>query len=168
MTRADTFVSVVAPLHNDGSIVADFIREVHACLEGLYTNFEIVLVDDASDDDTVALVSTLLTQLKCLRLMRLSRHMGDETAIVAGLESAIGDYVLTMIPDTDPPAEIEDMVETARVNKRIKPNANPAAPRPEEAGRRRAVAARGGVAPPFGEHPAADRSSRSRAPRLRR
>jgi glycosyltransferase involved in cell wall biosynthesis len=114
MTTADLFVSVVAPLRDDADIVGEFLREVSDTLASHYANYEIVLVDDASEDATVARVDELLTTIRCVRLIRLSRSFGVEVAITAGMESAIGDYVVIMMPETDPPALIPEFVEACR------------------------------------------------------
>src|SRR5262249_61694644 len=112
--RADLFVSVVSPLHDDAAIVAPFLEDVAGILKAHYANYEIVLVDDASQDNTVARIEPLLSRFDCVRLMRLSRSFGVEIAITAGLESAIGDYVVIMIPETDPPALVPQIVENCR------------------------------------------------------
>jgi polyisoprenyl-phosphate glycosyltransferase len=114
MPRSDCFVSVVAPLSRDGDIVTAFVTEVLDVLRSGYENYELVLVDDGSDDDTAARVTTLLAEHDCVRLIRLSREFGRETAISAGLDSAIGDFVVVMLPDSDPPALIPPMVERCR------------------------------------------------------
>lgn len=114
MPTSDCFVSVTAPLYNDGDIVQPFIEEVLGVLRREYANYELVLIDDGSTDDTVAKVTELLGKHECVRLIRLSRRFGQETAIAAGLDSVIGDFVVVMLPDSDPPALIPQMVEKAR------------------------------------------------------
>ena len=109
--KTECFVSVVAPLWNDAAIVADFVRETVGLLDAAYTYYELVLVDDGSTDETAERVQELLSVTPCIRFVRLSRHFGDEVAIYAGLETVIGDYVITMMPATDPPALIPRMVE---------------------------------------------------------
>ena len=114
MTRTDCFVSVVVPLHDDGDIIVPFVEEVSALLAGRFSHHEIVLVDAASSDDTVEKLSALLGRIDFVRLIRLSRDSGREIPILAGLESVIGDYVVVMLPDSDPPGLIPEMVERAR------------------------------------------------------
>src|SRR5438105_4640367 len=114
MALSDCFVSVVAPLSNDGSIAKPFIADVMGVLQSHYTNYELVLVDDGSTDDTVGAVSELLTQYPCIRLIRLSRQFGTEIAFSAGLDTAIGDFIITMTPNSDPPLMIPDLVEDCR------------------------------------------------------
>jgi glycosyltransferase involved in cell wall biosynthesis len=111
----ETFVSVVAPLEGEGgTAVESFVDETVAVLRGLVTHYEIILVDDDSDDDSVARVRTLLARYDFVRLLRLSRRFGEETAIAAGLDTAIGDFVVVMLPNMDPPALIPEYLERTR------------------------------------------------------
>ncbi|HEY2805908.1 MAG TPA: glycosyltransferase family 2 protein [Gemmatimonadales bacterium] len=114
MSAADLFVSVVAPLHDDADIVTSFVEETMAMLTAHYQQAELLLIDDGSSDDTTAIVEGLLGQFDGLRIIRLSRHFGTEVAIAAGLDSAIGDFVAVMMPETDPPALVPQMVEQSR------------------------------------------------------
>lgn len=113
MPVSDRFVSVIAPLHNDSDIVEAFTVETLEVLRAHYSNYELVFVDDGSKDDTVAKVSALLSKHECMRLMRLSRTYGEEIAISAGLDSVIGDFVVIISPNSDPPRLIPEIVEKA-------------------------------------------------------
>lgn len=115
MPVVESLISIVAPLEADTPrAVEQFIDETVAVLRDLVSHYEIILVDDGARDDTVAHVRTLLGRYDFLRLLRLSRHFGEETAISAGLDVAIGDYVVVMLPNTDPPALIPEFFERAR------------------------------------------------------
>lgn len=119
MAVSDCFVSVVAPLHDDADIVEEFLTELIEVLRSSYTNYEIVLVEDGSDDDTYERVSKVLERESGIRLIRLSRSFGEEIAITAGLESVIGDYIAVIRPDFDPPKLIPAMVARARQGESI-------------------------------------------------
>jgi polyisoprenyl-phosphate glycosyltransferase len=114
MTASDCFVSVVAPLRNDADIVEQFLAELIGVLRNSYTNYEIVLVVDGSDDDTFARALKVLEREGGIRLLRLSRNFGEQIAITAGLEAVIGDYIVVIRPDFDPPALIPAIVAQAR------------------------------------------------------
>lgn len=114
MASTDLFVSVVAPLHNDADIITAFVDETMRMLAAHYANYELVLVDDGSRDDTVGRAAALLERYPCMRLIRLSRRFGQEIAISAGLDSVIGDFVVVMLPDSDPPDVVPEMVERSR------------------------------------------------------
>jgi len=111
---SDCYLSVIAPLWNDSDIVEPFVAELMEALQGSFGNFEVVLVDDGSSDDTVARVSGLMERYERIRLIGLSRRFGQEIAISAGLDSVIGDFVAVMLPDSDPPRLVPEMVERAR------------------------------------------------------
>jgi len=111
---AEYFVSVVAPLHDDADIVDGFVRDTIRVLRESYSYYELVLVDDGSTDDTLARLEHLLRELEGVRVIRLSRRFGEEVALSAGLDAVIGDYAVTMLPDSDPPELIPEIVDQAR------------------------------------------------------
>ncbi len=113
----ESLISIVAPLEGDSAAAVEaFVDETVAVLRGLVTHYEIILVDDGAPDDTVARVRGLLGRYDFVRFLRLSRHFGEETAISAGLDVAIGDYVIVMLPNMDPPALIPEFFERARAD----------------------------------------------------
>ena len=113
--RSETLISVVAPLEGEGGgAIAAFVDETIGVLRGLVTHYEIILVDDGTTDDSIPQVRELLARYDFVRLLRLSRRFGEETAIAAGLDVAIGDYVIVMLPNMDPPALIPQFLEAAR------------------------------------------------------
>lgn len=112
--RSDVFVSVVAALRSYARFLPAFVDETYKTLDAHYTNYELILVDNGSRDDTYEVVRGLLARYKCVRYLRLSRRQVPETAVMAGLDAAIGDYVVTLHPEFDPPAEIPALVEGCR------------------------------------------------------
>jgi len=112
--RSDCFVSVIAPLADDEDIVESFLDDVSAVLSQGYANYEIVLVDDGSTDQTAARVEAALLRLPCIRLVRMSRRFGRDIAISAGLDTVIGDFVVVLVPESDPPELIPAVIERCR------------------------------------------------------
>lgn len=113
----ESLISVVAPLESLSPAAVDaFVEETAAELQNLVAHHEIILVDDGVSEETVARVRALLERYDFLRFLRLSRHFGEETAIAAGLEVAIGDYVMVMLPNMDPPALIPEFFDRARAD----------------------------------------------------
>jgi glycosyltransferase involved in cell wall biosynthesis len=111
---ANYFVSVVVPLHDDADILPGFAEEIVAAVRGQWQNYEIVFVDDGSRDGTMAVMTGLLQKHECLRYLRLSRRFGVEIAVSAGLDTVIGDVVVVLQPEADPPQSIRQLVEEAR------------------------------------------------------
>lgn len=106
-----TVISVVVPLDNDGDILDDFLRALSRTISTAFRFYEIIIIDDGSTDHTRSSVDPLLKELQQIRYLRLSRSFGRDAAISAGIESAIGDYVVTMDPACDPVDAIPAMVE---------------------------------------------------------
>jgi glycosyltransferase involved in cell wall biosynthesis len=114
MPLSDAFVSVVAPLQDDADIVEAFADDVLEVLAATYTNYELILVDDGSRDATLASVERILQKHRCVRYVRLSRRFGREIAVAAGLDTVIGDFTVVMLPASDPPALVPELVRRAR------------------------------------------------------
>jgi len=112
----NTVVSIVVSLKQDAHLLENLVTEIDCTIGSSYRYFEIVLVDDGSSDGTPALVLPLLMKIKRVRYMRLSRPFGRDAALSAGIESAIGDFVVTMDPRTDPIDDIPPMIELCRKN----------------------------------------------------
>ncbi|MSU35335.1 MAG: glycosyltransferase [Pedosphaera sp.] len=111
---SDTFVSLVAPLHQAVAWCEAAVNEIASVLQQNYANYEILLVDDGSTDGTAEALSRLVNSVDCVRVIRLSRHFGIEAAMLAGFDSAIGDYIVVLQAETDPPALIPELVNRCR------------------------------------------------------
>lgn len=116
---SECFISVIAPLYNDLQIVEDFVAEIMQVLREHYTYYELILVNDGSEDGTSEKAALLLNEYECIRLINLSRHFGTEVAISSGLDSVIGDFVVVMLPTSDPPQLIPGLIEQCRSGKDI-------------------------------------------------
>ncbi|RYD85592.1 MAG: glycosyltransferase [Verrucomicrobiaceae bacterium] len=113
-TNPSLVISVIVPLHNHGAILPSFLKELSTVLEQHYSYYEILLIDNGSTDESERLVDKLINSISRVRYLVLSRWHGKEVAISAGLESAIGDFIVVINPDTDPVEMIPDLVERCR------------------------------------------------------
>ena len=92
--KEKNFISAVVYLHNDGAQAVRFFKELNAVLDQHFEQFELVAVNDACTDDTIPTLRDWAKALeKPLTILHLSLHQGRETAMNAGLDAAIGDYV---------------------------------------------------------------------------
>ncbi len=104
-------LSIVSPVHNEGAAIRIFLDAVEATLAPLGLPYEVILVDDGSTDDSWQHMRDESSRRPALRCLRLSRNFGKEAALVAGLEAAKGDAVITLDSDLQhPPALIPEMV----------------------------------------------------------
>ena len=92
--KEKNFISAVVYLHNDGAQAVRFFKALNAVLDQHFEQYELVAVDDACADDTIPTLRDWAKALeKPLTILHLSLHQGRETAMNAGLDASIGDYV---------------------------------------------------------------------------
>lgn len=104
-------ISVIAPVYNEFNLIENFIEETYSILKNNYDDFELILVDDGSIDQTRDLLSNIVHKFAGLKIIFLSRNFGKEWAITCGLEHALGDIIITMDSDLqDPPSLIPALV----------------------------------------------------------
>jgi glycosyltransferase involved in cell wall biosynthesis len=94
------------PAHNEAANLPQVVVQVLATLRRLSQQVELIVVDDGSRDNTVAVVEQLCAQYPEVVLLQLSRNFGKEAAITAGLSSALGDVVVIMDSDGQHPIDL--------------------------------------------------------------
>lgn len=110
----NTVISIVVPLEQDSHLLEEIVTDIDQVVGSAYRFFEIVLVDNGSEDRTAEAVQPLLKKIQRIRYLRLSRQFARDVALSAGIESAIGDFVVTLDPRTDPIEAIPQMIELCR------------------------------------------------------
>jgi glycosyltransferase involved in cell wall biosynthesis len=108
----DTFsLSVVVPCYNAGQSLRELHRRTGAaCRQVMGDDYEIILVDDGSADDTWPVIKALAQQDRHIVSVKLSRNYGHQMALSAGLSLVRGELVLIMDDDLqDPPELLEPM-----------------------------------------------------------
>jgi dolichol-phosphate mannosyltransferase len=109
----DLIVSVGTIIQNDTEVLENFIDETSTILANSNYNYEIVLVDNCSTDDSQAEIKKLQRKFKNIRLIVLSKQYDEEQAKTAILDNCIGDFVVLMDINSDPPKLILNLVEKA-------------------------------------------------------
>lgn len=108
-------ISVVAPAYNEQEVLEEFYKRVTRVLSDLGCQYEIVLVNDGSKDNTLALMRELHQNDSHLTIVDLSRNFGKEIALSAGLDHTRGDVVVILDADLqDPPELIPTMLDAWR------------------------------------------------------
>ena len=103
---------MVIPLRNEEGVLPALAERLTATLDGLDDDWEVILVDDGSDDGTYGLAVELHGRDPRFKVVRLSRGFGHQVALSAGLDLARGDAVITMDGDLQhPPEVIPELVE---------------------------------------------------------
>jgi polyisoprenyl-phosphate glycosyltransferase len=105
-------LSIVVPCYNEQDCVIEFHRRVTAAARlAAGDTYEIVLVNDGSRDNTLALMRTLAEHDPHVAAVNLSRNFGHQKALSAGLQVCRGERVLVIDADLqDPPELLSDMM----------------------------------------------------------
>jgi glycosyltransferase involved in cell wall biosynthesis len=112
--RDTPLLSVVSPVYRAAGIVDEFVRQLMVALEPITSDFEIVLVEDGSNDGTWPRIAAACTADTRVKGIKLSRNFGQHYAITAGLEHARGEHVIVLDCDLqDDPAFIPDLYAKA-------------------------------------------------------
>jgi len=107
-------LSVVIPVYNEEEGLAELRGRLTAALADVEGGYEVVLVDDGSEDRSAELIEEWAALDERVLLIQLSRNFGMEIAMTAGLDHARGRYTAIMHADLqDPPELIPEMVALA-------------------------------------------------------
>lgn len=100
-------VSVVMPAYNEGAGIAAAAREAHDALSAFAADFEVLVVDDGSRDDTAERVAEVSRQLPRVRLLRHAGNRGYGAALRTGFEAAR--YERVAFTDADAQFDLADL-----------------------------------------------------------
>jgi hypothetical protein len=89
----ENYISAVVVIHNDAQLLAEKLKSLHSTLVGIFKYFEIIVVDNFSQDNTGEVLKTLKIPLS---IITLARWHNAQSALTAGVELAIGDYILEL------------------------------------------------------------------------
>ena len=105
-------ISAVIPAYNESQGLKEAITKIAEILEACEKNWEIVIVDDGSSDQTYQQIVQLSQAEPRIKGLALSRNFGKEAAMLAGLEQAKGEAVIILDADLQhPPSLIPEMIE---------------------------------------------------------
>jgi glycosyltransferase involved in cell wall biosynthesis len=99
-------ISVIAPLFNEKETVPELCRRVAAQLDALGERWELLLVNDGSDEECSRLIRAAHVADKRIKVIELSRNFGHQQALTAGIAHATGDCVIVMDGDLQDPPEV--------------------------------------------------------------
>jgi glycosyltransferase involved in cell wall biosynthesis len=92
-------VSVVVPLYNEADNVKELYDRLTVVLEALGRTYELILVDDGSQDLTFPRLAELQAGDPRVHVLRLRRNFGQTSALAAGFDHAAGDVIVAMDGD---------------------------------------------------------------------
>jgi dolichol-phosphate mannosyltransferase len=103
-------ISVIVPLKDEENNVYELYTRLTAVIHKITQQYEIILVDDGSKDNTFFAIEKFAKEDDNLRYISFSRNFGHQAALYAGLEKCKGNYVILIDGDLqDPPEAIEQL-----------------------------------------------------------
>lgn len=107
---SDNVISIILITHNDQDIIENELFKLNEVLSKTYYNFEIIVVDNCSEDNTIEKIRKNRHIEKHIRIIKLSKNYNMELALTAGLDNCIGDYAILFNIYTDPPFIIPTII----------------------------------------------------------
>ncbi len=101
------YLSVILPAHDEEEAIATTVQEVIETLSTWMLDFEVIVVDDGSQDHTGVILDTMVATHPCLKVIHHSVNQGYGAALVSGFEAVTRDLVFFM--DSDGQFDIHDL-----------------------------------------------------------
>jgi polyisoprenyl-phosphate glycosyltransferase len=107
-------ISIVIPVYRCANCLQELVSRISKSVHGVFEDFEIILVDDFSPDDSWNTIERISKSDPRIKAIKLSRNFGQHYAITAGLERAKNDWIVVMDCDLqDRPEEIPRLYQKA-------------------------------------------------------
>lgn len=107
-----TKISIVAPFYNEEENVEPFLEELCQVLDRLDSMYEIIAVDDGSEDGTYEKLVAAHKRENRVKVIRLRTNFGQTAAFAAGFDRATGEIIITIDADLqNDPADIPAMIK---------------------------------------------------------
>lgn len=107
-------LSIVIPVYNSEDILDELINQITSEIKkkiNLYKNYEIILVNDKSTDNSWRKIKEIAANKKNVMGINLSKNFGQHNALMAGIKSSRGDFLITMDDDLQhSPSYIIDII----------------------------------------------------------
>ena len=115
MASLPVFLSVVVVVRNQSPHTKKIVSDVASCIATLVSDYELIIVDNASEDESVAVLKKLTGEkgLPNLQVYALTKEVDADTAAWVGLENALGDFVAVIDPMADDIKFLPEMLDNA-------------------------------------------------------
>lgn len=104
LENKQVFISYIVPAFNEALVIEAFLTALDAKAKELSQHYEIIVIDDASQDATFDKIIPL-TETNPIKVLKFSRNFGKEIALSAGLEHCQGDVAILIDGDFQHPVE---------------------------------------------------------------
>jgi dolichol-phosphate mannosyltransferase len=98
--------SIVVPVYNSKEILNKLVERISGVMDKACLQFELILVDDGSTDNSYAQIIKLANSHNFIRGFKLSRNFGHQAALTIGLQESRGEIITIMDDDLQDPPEV--------------------------------------------------------------
>lgn len=115
MTFYPVFLSVVFVVRNQSDHIETILSDAAICISSLVSDYELIIVDNASNDDSVSVLKNLTGEngQPNLQVYALTKEVDADTASWVGLENALGDFIVVIDPLADDIGFMPEMLDKA-------------------------------------------------------
>jgi glycosyltransferase involved in cell wall biosynthesis len=107
-------LSIILPVLNESSLISELVNRISTNVKLITRNYEIILIDDGSTDETWASIKNEALIEKRVKGVKFSKNFGHHYAITAGLQNSKGEWVVVMDSDLqDRPEVIPELYKKA-------------------------------------------------------
>ncbi len=100
-------ITIVVPCYNEEKALPYYYNKMKDIMQKMeYANFEIILVNDGSKDNTLKEIKKLAKLDERIKYITFSKNFGKESAMYAGFKYSKGDYIAIMDADLQDPPEL--------------------------------------------------------------
>lgn len=115
MANSNPKFSVVIPIFNEEESVLELIKLLENEFEKLNESFELIFIDDGSNDNTLRLLKEKADNTKNINIYSFRRNLGKATALTYGFMKSNGKFIITMDADLqDDPINFQKLIEAQR------------------------------------------------------
>lgn len=104
-------ISIIIPSYNEEKNLAHIVGKIEKEMKQIHYQYEIIMIDDGSTDQTLAILQELSIVYPQLKYLSFTRNFGKEAAVLAGLQYAKGNAAIIMDADLQhPPAMMHQLI----------------------------------------------------------
>lgn len=100
------YLSVVTSTYNSSGHIKEFINRIKKTLEKENIEYEIIIVDDGSEDNSIQTIKEVKSYINNIKLIELSRNFGQHPALICGLNHARGEFIYMLDSDLEEEPEL--------------------------------------------------------------
>lgn len=111
-------ISIVIPFHDESKNIIPLITKVDDVMIKMSINYEIIAIDDASNDDSYAVLQSITKNFTHLRILHHQNNCGQSTAVATGVRHAYGEMIATLDGDgQNDPSDIPNLYNVLQHSK---------------------------------------------------